>query len=120
MKYQGGYVYHIKDEFFSKVQDEKLMQNKENSNFRPTYFCLRDPQTDLLWMIPMSSRYAKYQALYEKQRQKYGKCITLVLGEFDGKKAAFLLQNMFPTSERYLDHIPKMETLCRSTPQSRK
>ena len=105
MEYLEGYVYHIKDEFFSKVQDRKLMQNKENGNFRPTYFCLRDPQTSLLWMIPMSSRCQKYQAIYEKQRKKYGKCITIVMGEYGGKKAAFLLQNMFPTSDYYLDHI---------------
>ena len=28
-----------------------------------------------------------------------------VLGEFDGKEAAFLLQNMFPIRDYYLDHI---------------
>lgn len=103
--FQEGYVYHIKDEFFAKVQDDKLMQNKENGNFRPTFFCLRDAKTSLLWMIPMSSRVEKYQALYKKQKQKYGKCITIVLGEFDDRPAAFLLQNIFPTTEKYLDHI---------------
>lgn len=105
MIFQDGYVYHIKDEFFAKVQDDKLMQNKEGGNFRPTYFCLRDLKTSLLWMIPMSSRVDKYQALYEKQKRKYGKCITIVLGQFDDRPAAFLLQNMFPTTEKYLDHI---------------
>ena len=29
MIYQEGYVYHIKDEYFEKVKDDKLMQNKE-------------------------------------------------------------------------------------------
>ena len=33
------------------------------------------------------------------------RCLTIVLGEFDGKSAAFLLQNMFPVTEYYLDHI---------------
>ena len=31
--------------------------------------------------------------------------LTIVLGEFDGKEAAFLLQNMFPVRDYYLDHI---------------
>ena len=56
-------------------------------------------------MVPISSRVDKYQVLYDKQVKKYGKCLTIVLGEFDGKKAAFLLQNMFPVTEYYLDHI---------------
>ena len=81
------------------------MENKENGNFRPTYFCLKDEKTSLLWVVPMSSRVEKYQPLYDRQVEKYGKCITIVMGEFDGKKAAFLLQNMFPITENYLDHI---------------
>ncbi len=105
MKYEPGYVYHISDSFFEKVNDNKLMANKENGNFRPTFFCVKDEKTSLLWMVPMSSKVEKYQAIYNKQVEKYGKCITIVLGEFDDKKAAFLLQNMFPISENYLDHI---------------
>ena len=27
---------------FEKVQDDKLMQNKENGTYRPTFFCMRD------------------------------------------------------------------------------
>ena len=105
MIYQEGYVYHIKDEYFEKVQDDKLMQNKENGTYRPTFFCLRDPKTSLLWMIPLSSRVKKFKAIHDKQIARYGKCLTIVLGEFDGKEAAFLLQNMFPVTEYYLDHV---------------
>ena len=46
-----------------------------------------------------------YKAIHDKQEQKYGRCLTIVLGEFDGKEAAFLLQNMFPVRDCYLDHI---------------
>ena len=38
MIYSEGYVYHIKDSYFNKVNDNKLMANKENGNFRPTYY----------------------------------------------------------------------------------
>ena len=34
-----------------------------------------------------------------------GWCLTIGLGEFDGREAAFLLQNMFPVREYYLNHI---------------
>ncbi len=105
MIYQEGYVYHIKDEYFEKVQDSNLMQNKEGGTYRPTFYCLRDSKTSLLWMVPLSSHVEKYKAIHDKQVIKYGKCLTIVLGEFDGKEAAFLLQNMFPIRDYYLDHI---------------
>ena len=56
-------------------------------------------------MVPLSSRVEKFKAIHDKQVAKYGKCLTIVLGEFDGKEAAFLLQNMFPIRDYYLDHI---------------
>ena len=105
MIYQEGYVYHIKDEYFEKVRDSNLMQNKEGGTYRPTFYCLRDNKTSLLWMVPLSSRVEKFKAIHDKQVAKYGKCLTIVLGEFDGKEAAFLLQNMFPIRDYYLDHI---------------
>jgi hypothetical protein len=106
MKFQEGYAYHIKDAYFDKVQDDKLMQNKENGTYRPTYLCMEDPKNKgLLWVVPMSTKIAKYKAIYDKQVAKYGKCLTIVLGEFDGRKSAFLLQNMFPITDQYIDHI---------------
>jgi len=105
MIYQTGYVYHIKDEYFLKAKDDMLMQNKENGNYRPTYYALRDDETSLLWMIPMSTRFDKYKKIHDKQVCKYGRCLTIVLGEFGGSPAAFLLQNMFPITLHYLAHI---------------
>lgn len=64
MQIQEGYVYHVNDEYFEKVQDDKLMQNKENGTYRPTFFCMRDEKTFLLWMVPMSTRVEKFQAIY--------------------------------------------------------
>lgn len=45
MEYKEGFVYHIKDDFFDKVNDDKLMKNKENGNYRPTYYCFKDLDT---------------------------------------------------------------------------
>jgi hypothetical protein len=106
MKFQEGYVYHIKDEYFSKAQDEKLMQNKEKGTYRPTFLCMEDRKNaGLLWVVPMSTQVGKYQTIHDKQQARYGKCLTIVMGEFDGQPSAFLLQNLFPITEYYLDHI---------------
>lgn len=42
MKVQTGYIYHIKDERFDKVNDKGLMINPENGHARPTYFTIKD------------------------------------------------------------------------------
>ena len=39
MKVQTGYIYHIKDEYFDKVNDKGLMINHE---IRLTYFTIKD------------------------------------------------------------------------------
>lgn len=35
MKVQTGYIYHIKDEYFDKVNSKGLMINRENGHSRP-------------------------------------------------------------------------------------
>lgn len=55
----------------------------------------------------------KFKAIHDKQVAKYGKCLTIVLGEFDGKEAAFLLQNMFQ-SEITILTIYILEIIIRS------
>jgi len=103
--YQQGFAYHIKDSYFSTVNDPKLMANKENGAYRPTYYCIKDPNTDLLWVVPLSTQLAKYERVYQQKVAKYGSCITIVFGKYDGRDAAFLLQNMFPIIESYIDHV---------------
>ncbi len=105
MEIKQGYTYHIKDSYFELVQDSNLMQNREFGKYRPTFFCLRDEKLDLLWMIPISSKYEKAAAIREKLISNGKPCRGIVLGEFDGRQAAFLIQNMFPIREEYIDHI---------------
>lgn len=105
MEVKEGYVYHIKDEYFEIVNDKTLMRNHENGKARPTYFCIRDKDTDILWFIPMSSQVEKYKKLRNEKIKKYGNCDSILIKEFLGKESVFLLQNMFPTIEKYVDHI---------------
>ncbi len=103
---QERYVYHIKDSYFEVARDANLMCNKEDGHSRPTFMGFEDPQVPgLYWMVPMSTRYEKYKAIRDKNIKKYGKCTTIILGTYDGKDAAFLIQNMFPITEQYIDHV---------------
>lgn len=105
MRVSVGKSYHIKDNFFSLVNDDKLMANKEGDNYRPHFFFFADPQIDgIYWAIPQSTRVAKYQALVQQKIAKYGRCNTIVIGNFGGRDNAFLIQNMFPIIEKYVDH----------------
>ena len=100
-----GYVYHIKDIYFDAAKDDKLMRNCKGGVYRPTYYCLKDEKTGLLWVIPMSRRAEKYEGFIQKDIERYGECLKIVIGEYTGINAVFLLQNMFPILPKYIDHI---------------
>lgn len=103
MKIQTGYLYHIKDEYFDVVNDESLMQNHEKGKQRPTYFTIKD--NEILWFIPISSKVDKYQRIIDKKTKKYGFCNTIIIRKLANEDAAILLQNAFPTLEKYIDHV---------------
>lgn len=106
MLIEDGKFYFIKDEFFDIFKDYGLMVNKENGNKRPCYFCFRDRKNkDIIWFVPLSTKYEKYKKLYENKKIKSGKkpIYNFVFGNVLGKKAVFLVQNIFPTTEKYID-----------------
>lgn len=74
MEIKEGYVYHIKNDYFELVNDDKLMKNHE------------------------------------------GKCDTIVIGNYRGKDHAFLLQNMFPIIDKYIDHIDTVQGKALKVP----
>ena len=102
MKVQTGYIYHITDEFFDKINDKGLMINHENGHNRPTYFTIKDK--DILWFIPLSSKVSKYQSIVDKKLKKHGDCKSIIISKIANKKSVILLQNAFPTLEKYIDH----------------
>lgn len=100
---EDGKFYFISDEFFELFKDYKLMENKENGTKRPCYFCFRDKyQKNLIWFVPISTKYEKYLSIYENKKKKQNKVYNFVFGEVVGKKAVFLIQNIFPTLEKYI------------------
>ncbi len=78
------------------------MINHENGHARPTYFTIRDK--DILWFIPLSSKVSKYKKVIEQKVKKYGSCKSIMIREIAGDDSVILLQNAFPTLEKYIDH----------------
>lgn len=103
MEIKTGYLYHIKDEYFDVVNDDSLMQNHERGKKRPTYFTIRDK--NILWFVPISSKIDKYQKIIDKKIEKYGFCNTILIEKIFNEDSAILLQNTFPTLEKYIDHV---------------
>jgi len=102
MEIKTGYIYHIKDEFFDKINASGLMINHENGRTRPTYFTIKDKE--ILWFIPLSSKIKKYQPIIDKKMEKYGRCDSIMIREIAEQQSVILLQNALPTLEKYIDH----------------
>lgn len=102
---EDGKFYFIKDKFFDIFKDYKLMENKESGNKRPCYFCFRDRKNkEIIWFVPISTKYDKYKKIYDNKKLKVGNkpVYNFVFGSVLGKKAVFLIQNIFPTTEEYI------------------
>ena len=59
----------------------------------------------ILWFIPISSKIDKYQKIIDRKIEKYGFCNTIIIRKIADKDAAILIQNAFPTLEKYIDHV---------------
>lgn len=109
MRVKTGYLYHIKDEFFEKYPNYNLMQNHELKRTRPTYFTIKDK--DILWFIPLSTKTEKYEKIISKKSKRYGVCHTIIIRKVLNKDTAILIQNAFPTLEKYIDHMHTIHSL---------
>ena len=99
--------YFLKDQYFIDLPDTNLMKNHERTptglHGRPCFFCMRDKKDkDILWMIPISSKIAKYKSVIESKTKRWGRCDTIVIGKVLGNERAFLLQNMCPATDKYV------------------
>lgn len=100
MKKMGFYI--VKDEFFEAMSDPYLKGNKEGN--RPHYYCFEDEATGIYWMIPLSTRINKYKKIIEKREKAGRPCdIVHIVKLDDGRESAFLIQDMFPVTETYIE-----------------
>ncbi len=110
MQINVGCFYFIKDSFFDIIDDSELMKNKENENKRPCYYCFKSKEyNNIIWFIPVSTKIDKYQKIYDYKIQKQIKLgkkpsiDTIVFGDVANTYSAFLIQNMFPVTEQYVE-----------------
>ena len=100
MKKTGFYI--IKDEFFENMSDPYLKGNKAGN--RPHYYCFEDANTGIYWMIPLSSQIDKYKRIMEKKEKAGKPCDILHIAKLDdSRESAFLIQDMFPITEEYIE-----------------
>ena len=97
--FQLGNLYFIKQSFFDLVQDNTLPINKpddENGKHgRPAFCAIKIEQGDYYWVIPFSHQIEKYQKIYDKNIQKYGRCDTIEFGYVLGEKKRFCYKICF-------------------------
>ncbi len=97
---RGFYI--IKDKFFQDMDDPYLKGNKEAN--RPHYYCFKEEKTGLFWMIPLSSRIDKYKKIMSKKLECGKPCDIIHIMRLDnGKESVFLIQDMFPITENYIE-----------------
>lgn len=94
-------LYFIKDEFFEKMNDPYLKSNKKEK--RPHFYCFKEEDSEIYWMIPLSSRIEKYEKIIESKKTNKKPCDILHIVKLDnGKKSVFLIQDMLPVTEEYI------------------
>ena len=110
MQINIGCFYFLKDSFFDIIDDPELMQNKENGNKRPCYYCFKSKTyDDIIWFIPVSTKIEKYQKIYNYKIQKQIRLEkkpsidTIVFGNVANTYSVFLIQNMFPVTKKYVE-----------------
>lgn len=101
MDFVNGRLYFIKDEFFDIVGEEYLKMNKDDTQ-RPHYYAFKDSSTGLLWVIPCSSQVDKYKAIIDKKKKDGKKHNHIQIIKVNGIEQAFLFQDMFPITEKYI------------------
>lgn len=106
MEIESGKFYFINNDFIKKYGAKyNLMENKETGNKRPCYFCFKDEINEhIIWFVPISKQYEKYKTIYDKKKSKiHREPLNFVFGIVKDEKAVFLIQNMFPTTEKYIE-----------------
>ena len=99
--------YFLKDSYFHDFPDKNLMKNHEKVGTqlhnRPCFYAFKDDHnSNIYWMIPISSKVDKYERIRNAKIAKHGSCETIAMGYVLNKKRAFLLQNICPVTEKYL------------------
>lgn len=99
--------YFLSDEYCEQFKTHGVMSNKEvyddGLHRRPCFYSVVDCKNpNIFWMIPISSQVDKYKELLKNKLKKYRTYDGLEFGYVQGRKAAFLLQNICPVK---VEHV---------------
>ena len=106
MQIENGRFYFINNTFIQTYGIKyNLMKNKERGTKRTCYFCFKDKvEESIIWFVPISKQYEKYKSIYEKKKKKiHREPLNFVFGIVKDENAVFLIQNMFPTTKKYIE-----------------
>lgn len=102
-----GKFYFLSDEYCSKFSEYGVMDNKESTldetHRRPCFYSVQDiKNSNIYWMIPISSQIGKYKNILAEKLKRYKVYDGLEFGYVQGREAAFLLQNICPVTEKHI------------------
>ncbi|MCL2054128.1 MAG: hypothetical protein FWG90_06785 [Oscillospiraceae bacterium] len=101
MEIKQGSFYFIKDIFFEKIADPNLKAEHETTK-RPHYMALRDENTNLYWLIPISSKVEKYERIINNKKKLNKPTDGIKIIRIFNDKRALLFQDMFPILEKFI------------------
>lgn len=112
-----GNFYFIKNEYYEKFDKCGLMGNREEyvdeKHGRPCFYCFE--QDGYYWMIPISSNVEKYKKIYEEKMKRYqNRYDGIRFGYVNGQERAFLIQNVCPVTEKYIESEYRIENGTRA------
>lgn len=104
----AGNLYFIKDSFYDDFKHDDLKPNKSvdtngNIHNRPCYYAFKEDNIN--WMVPVSSQISKYKRIYNNKTKDGKDCDTIVFGYVKGNENAFLIQNMIPVTDEYVNNM---------------
>ena len=100
MKIIENGFYIIDDQFYIDFPDNYLKQNDEEN--RPHFYCFKEENNLIYWMIPLSNQYDKCEKGIKKKKNEGKRCDYYHIINIAGSKKAFLISDMFPVTKNYI------------------
>lgn len=96
---EQGRLYFVKEEYYDKYGQFGLMYNKENvdgtEHNRLCCYLFKYSESNILWMIPLSTKIDKYEKEFDNSIKKYGICDNISFGYVLGKNVPFYYKICF-------------------------
>ncbi len=99
MKVSENGLCKVSEQYFVDFASPRHMFNKQEN--RPYFLAIRG-ENNIIWLVPLSSKTAKYRAKIEADEVKHGTCIFYFIARVKGEERAFLIGNTIPVTDDYI------------------